>query len=92
MEVKVEIRDIENLKTSTGVKVEKDKDGEVGDPRLITKIQFEAKVSPAALANVHRLMAAEAPVHVVIGSPQAIMEVLEKEPAFAERVLNIAEA
>ncbi len=84
MEVKVEIKNIENLKTSTGVKVEKDKDGEVADTRLITKVQFECEATPAELANVHRLMAAEAPVHVIIGSPQAIMEVLEKEPAFAE--------
>ena len=36
MEVKVVIRDIENLKTSTGVKEEKDKEGEVLDRRLIT--------------------------------------------------------
>lgn len=84
MEVKIEIRNIENLKTGTGVKIEKDKEGEVVDTRLITKIQFEAEVNPTDLANVHRLMAAEAPVHVVIGSPQALMEVLEKEPAFAE--------
>jgi len=84
MEVKVEIRDIENLKTSTGVKVEKDKDGEVTDRRVVTKIQFECEVSPTALSNVHQLLASESPVHVVIGSPQAIMEVLEREPAFAE--------
>jgi len=84
MEVKVEIRNIENLKTSTGVKEEKDKEGEVIDRRLITKVQFEAEVAPTALSNVHRLLASESPVHVVIGSPQAIMEVLEKEPAFAE--------
>jgi len=43
VEVKVELRDIENLKTSTGVKVEKDKDGEVIDRRLVTRIQFECK-------------------------------------------------
>ena len=84
MEVKVELRDIENLKTSTGVKVEKDKDGEVTDRRLVTKLQFECEVSATNLANVHRLLASESPVHVIIGSPQAIMEVLEREPVFAE--------
>jgi len=84
VEVKVELRDIENLKTSTGVKVEKDKDGEVIDRRLVTRIQFECEVEPTALSNVHRLLAAESPVHVVIGSPQAIMEVLERQPVFAE--------
>lgn len=84
MEVKVLVTDIENLKTSTGLKVEKDKDGNVEDTRLITKIQFECEVTPSDIANVHRLMAAEAPVHVVIGSPQAVMEVLEEEHAFAE--------
>ena len=83
MEVKVEIKDISNLKTSTGVKEEKDKDGDVIDRKLVTKIQFEAEIDPTALANVHRLLAGEIPVHVVIGSPQAIMEVLEREPAFA---------
>ncbi len=80
MEVKVEIKDIEKLKTGTELKEEKDKDGEVVGSRLVTKIQFEAEVDPEALANIHRLLAAEASVHVVIGSPQAIME-LEKEPA-----------
>jgi len=84
MEVKVEIKNIENLKTSTAVKEEKDKDGEVIDRRLMTKIQFEAEIDATPLSNVHRLLAGEAPVHVVIGSPQAIMEVLEKEPVFAE--------
>ena len=84
MEVKIEIREIENLKTSTGVKEEKDKDGEVTDSKLITKIQFEAEIDPTALANVHRLLAADCSVHVIIGSPQAIMGVLEKEHAFAE--------
>jgi len=84
VEVKVELRDIENLKTSTGVKVEKDKDGEVTDRRLVTKLQFECEVSATNLANVHRLLASESPVHVIIGSPQAIMEVLEREPVFAE--------
>ena len=84
MEVKVELRDIENLKTSTGVKVEKDKDGEVTDRRLVTKLQFECEVSATALSNVHRLLASESPVHVIIGSPQAIMEVLERDPVFAE--------
>jgi len=84
VEVKVEIRDIENLKTSTGVKVEKDKDGEVTDRRLVTRIQFEAEVDPAALSNIHRLLASEVPVHAIIGSPQAIMEVKEKEHAFAQ--------
>jgi len=84
MEVKVLIKDIENLKTSTGVKVEKDKDGEVIDRRLVTRVQFECEVEPTALSNVHRLLASGNPAHVIIGSPQAIMEVLEKEPAFAE--------
>ncbi len=84
MEVKVEIKGIENLKTSTAVKEEKDKEGEVVERRLITKVQFEAEVSPSDLANVHRLLASDAPVHVVIGSPQAVMEVLEREHAFAE--------
>jgi len=78
MEVKVKIENIENLKTSTGVKIEKDKEGEIIDRRLVTRIQFEAEVGPESLANVHRLLAAESPVHVIIGSPQAIMEVLEK--------------
>jgi hypothetical protein len=84
VEVKVEIKGIENLKTSTGVKEEKDKDGEVIDRKLITRVQFEAEVDPSALANIHRLLAADSPVHVVIGSPQAVMEVMEREPAFAE--------
>lgn len=84
MEVKVEIRNIEKLKTSTEVRVEKDQDGEVVDRHLVTKVQFEAEVDPIALANVHRLLVREIPVHAVIGSPQAIMEVLELEHAFAQ--------
>jgi len=84
MEVKVEIKNIENLKTSTGIKEEKDKDGEVIDRKLITKVQFEAEVNPIALSNAHRLLASGSPVHVIIGSPQAVMGVMEREPAFAE--------
>ncbi|MBA7570095.1 hypothetical protein ES708_11841 [subsurface metagenome] len=85
MEIKMHIKDIENLRTSTGVKVEKDKDGEVIDRKLVTKVQFEAEVDPTALSNIHRLLASESPVHVVIGSPQAAMEMVELEHAFAEK-------
>ena len=84
MEVKVKIEGIENLKTSTGIKVEKDKEGDIVDQRLVTRIQFECEVEPVALANIHRLLANRSPVHIIIGSPQAVMEVLEKEHAFAE--------
>jgi len=84
MEVNVEIRNIDKLKTTTEVKEEKDKDGEITDRRLVTKIQFEAEVDPTALYNIHRLLAAEIPVHAIIGSPQAIMKVTEREHAFAE--------
>jgi hypothetical protein len=84
MEVKVLIKDIEKLKTATEVKVETDKDGEIVDRRVVTKIQFEAEVHPQELSNVHRLMAGEAPVHCIIGSPQAVMEVVEREGVFAE--------
>lgn len=84
MEVRVEIRNIENLKTSTGVKVEKDKDGVETSRKLMTKIQFEAEIAPDDLAYVHRLLGGEAAVHVVIGSPQAVMEVMEQDHAFAE--------
>lgn len=74
MEVKVKIEGIENLKTRTEKIIDKDKEGEVIGSRLVTKVQFEAEIDPEALANVHRLLAAEAPVHIIIGSPQAIME------------------
>ena len=84
MEVKVVIQGIEKLKTRTEVKEEKDKEGEVTDRKLITQVQFEAEIDPSALANVHRLLAGDCSVHVVIGSPQAIMEVLEQEHAFVE--------
>ena len=82
MEVKVQIKDIENLKTITGIKVDKDKDGNIADRYLITKIQFEAQIDPAELANIHRLLAGDASVNVVMGSPQTIME-LEREPVLA---------
>ena len=85
MEVKVKIENIENLKTSTGVKIEKDKEGEVIDRRLVTRVQFEAEIEPGSLADVHRLLAAESPVHIIIGSPQAIMEMeSSKEHTFAQ--------
>ena len=84
MEVKVIIKDIENLKTSTAVKEEKDKDGDVIARRLVTKVQFECEVAPGRLSDVHHLLASETPVHVVIGSPQAVMELVEREPVFAE--------
>jgi porphobilinogen deaminase len=85
IEVKVHIEDIENLKTTTFAKEEKDKDGTVIDRRVITRIQFECEIMPSALSNVHYLLAADSKVHVLIGSPQAIMAVAESnEPAFAE--------
>jgi hypothetical protein len=43
-----------------------------------------AEVGPQELMNVHRLLAVESPVSVVIGSPQAVMTVMEEEGAFAE--------
>ena len=66
MEVKVIIKGIDNLKTSTGVKVEKDKEGDIIDQELITRVQFEAAIDPSSLANVHRLMAAQAPACAII--------------------------
>jgi hypothetical protein len=83
VEVKVRIKSIEKLKTRTEIREEKDKDGEVVDKRLVTKITFESEIGPQELSNVHRLLAADATVDVVIGSPQAVMEVMEKEGAFA---------
>ena len=84
MEVKVIIREISKLKTTTGIKEEVDKDGEVVDRRLVTKITFEAEIGPQELSNVHRLLDDESPVYAMIGSPQAIMQVFEKEGAVAE--------
>ena len=84
MDATIEIRNIENLKTASAIKVEKDKDGETIDRRLVTKIQFEAEVEPAALSNIHRLLAEGVPVHVAIGSTQAIMNTLSQEHAFVE--------
>lgn len=83
MEVKIILRGIENLKTTTGIKEEKDKDGEVVDRKLITKIQFEAEVVPQDLSSVHRLLASDTPVYVCIGSPQAVMELETKQAAVA---------
>jgi len=82
MEVKVQITDIENLKTITGMKVDKDKDGNIKDRYMVTKIQFEAQIKPEELANIHRLLASDASVNVVMASPQTIMD-LEREPALA---------
>lgn len=85
MEVKVHIENVENLTTKTGLKVETDKDGEIVSRELITKVAFECNIKPAALSNVHRLLEAGAPVHMIIGSPQAVMDVVEsEEPVFAE--------
>ena len=86
MEVKVHIKGIENLKTATEIKVEKDKDGEEINRRLITKVQFECEIEPAIFANVYRLLANKVPLEAIIGSSQAVMEIVEsKEPAFATR-------
>ena len=84
MDATIQIRSIENLKTTSAVKVEKDKDGETIDRRLVTKIQFEAEIDPGALSNIHRLLAEGVPVHVAMGSTQAIMATLNKEHAFVE--------
>ncbi len=83
MEVKVVIKNIENLKTQTGIREEKDQ-GEVISRKLITRISFECDAKPEDMANVLHLIAGEAPVHIIIGSPQALMEVGKKELAFAE--------
>jgi hypothetical protein len=86
LEVKVMVRDIQKLKTTTKIQEEEEKDkqtGEVIDRRLVTKLSFEAEIPPGELANVHRLLAAEFPVHVLIGSPQEVMALAEKEGTFA---------
>jgi len=77
MKVKVEIRNIENLKTSTGIKEEK---GTACVLRLITKVQFEAEIDPHELADVHRLLAAGHSVSMVMGSRQGVLEL---EPSVA---------
>ena len=82
MEAKVNLKSIENLKTSTGLKDEKE-GGEVVDRHLVTKVQFECEAAPADLATIHRLLAADVSVSVVIGSPQLVMDLFEKEGAFA---------
>lgn len=84
MEVKVEIKGIENLKTSTEMKEEKEK-GEVVGRRLVTKIQFEAELEPGALANIHRFLAAGVRVSAILGSPQSVLELMDKEAALATK-------
>ena len=84
MEVKVELQGIDNLKTTTAVKVETDKDGDVIDRRLITKVQFECEVPPAGLADVHRLLEAGSLVVVTISSPQSVFDMTSKPKAKRE--------
>ena len=71
--ITVILPNIENLKTATAVKEELDKNGEVTDRRVITKVTFEAEIMPEAFADIQRLLFAGCPVHVVVASPQAMM-------------------
>lgn len=83
MEVKVLIENIENLKTTTGLKVAKDKDEELTESRLVTKFQFECEADPVSLSQIHRLLASEATVNIFIGSYQSLMPLVEQEePVF----------
>ena len=76
MEVKVLIGNIEKLKTTVALQEEKDKDGEVVNRRLVTKVQFECEVEPENLATIHRLLASETPVFVYMGSRQSLMDMV----------------
>ncbi len=83
MEVKVIIENIAKLRTGTGVREEKDKNGKVEYRMLITKISFEAEIDPFALSDVHKLLASETPVYVIIGSTQTSMDIAKREGIFA---------
>jgi hypothetical protein len=76
--ITVMLRDIEKLTTATNAtKAEetKDKDGNLLDRRIITKVSFECEAEADQFADLHRLLVAGCPVYVVIASPQAMMNV-----------------
>ena len=68
------INEIKNLKTSTEVKEERDKEGTSRGRRVVTTFQFEAEVSLDKLAFLHRLSSAGVMLHALIGERDADTE------------------
>ena len=70
-ETKVQIKDIQKLKVK-GEIVEEKLEGE-DDPvkRLVTTVTFQYEGLPGALDPIQVALAADCPVNIVLGSPQA---------------------
>ena len=83
-ETKVLITNIEKIKTKTETVVEKNAEGDETSRRLVTVIMLRADVPASALSGIHELMKLGAPVSMIIGSAQGVLEISEKVGALAE--------
>lgn len=73
---KIEIKGIDNVKTSTVIRRIIDK-GEEIDRKLVTKVSFEGELDPADIAQIHRLLKAGHEVCIDIYSPQLSMKLTD---------------
>ena len=76
-EQKIEIKDIDNIKTAIVIRKIMDK-GEVIDRELVTKVTFEGEIDPGDIAQIHRLLKTGHSVNVSLWSPQLSMELVDK--------------
>jgi len=72
----IEIRGVDEIKTSTAIRKIIVK-GEEVDRQLVTRVQFEGEIDPADVAQIHRLLQTGTEVNVSIWSPQLSMKLAE---------------
>jgi len=72
----IEIRGVDEIKTSTAIRKIIVK-GEEVDRLLVTRVQFEGELEPADVAQIHRLLKSGVEVNVSIWSPQLSMKLAE---------------
>ena len=76
-EVQVKITDVKGLKTSTKFDEE--------TRELVTTLQAQVKAHPVVLARILNLQKQRAPLYVILGTSQAVMDLEFKEPEKPKR-------
>jgi len=73
MEISVKFN-VDKLKTTTKTVEEKDSEGTVVGKNLVTSLTFEGEIPPIIIARILNLQRQNAPMYLIVGSDQAIMD------------------
>jgi len=90
MKISIKVNAIDKLNTRTKVVEEKDSEGDVVGQKIITSLNFEGSIPPVVMARILNLQRQNAPLYLVVGSDQAVMDLnftrVEDDKAFMKEI------